>query len=642
MLKRLILAGFLCVLTLAAAGARERITRFVSDVDVQRNGDLVVTETIQVMAEGDAIRHGILRDFPTTYRTKDGARVRVGFDVLEVKRDGASEHYTSEPYGNGVRLRIGDAHRYINGGAHEFVIKYRTTRQIGFFKSFDELYWNVTGTGWAFPIDMAEARINLPARVAFTQTALYTGPDGAHGKDAQIVAQQPGRIVFRTTKGLPYRNGLTVAAAWPKGVVAPPNPLQRLQALLADYPPGQPAALFGGGLVILFYLMAWLAVGRDPRRGTVIPIYAPPEGMSAAAVRYVDTMICDNRCFAAAIIGLGVNGHIKLTGAGGDGEIKHVKSDKPLDAAEKAVEHKLFKENDAVRLDQSDADVINDAKLALWRTLSKTYAGKLFSENKRWSAIGFFASAAVVALIGHAFVTSYREGAGMTAAMAVPLIPIMIGAVAVRNGWRYGGLGGWLRIVGGLVFAGLLMALGVFMAWAKAPNMQAVAPAFAAFVLAPFAVLGFHWLQAPNALGRKIMDQIDGFKLYLSVAEKDRLNFDNPPKETPELFERYLPYAIALDVQNAWAERFAGVLAAAAMTGAGADAWCEDRRWRDDPVGFVGRLGDRLSETIAAASTPSGSSGGGSGGGSSDDSDSGSSGGGSSGGGGGGGGGSGW
>ena len=337
MLKRLILVGFLCVLTLAGAGASERITRFVSDVDVQRNGDLLVTETIQVRAEGAAIRHGILRDFPTTYRAKDGTRVSVGFDVLEVRRDGAPEAYATERLGNGVRIRIGDAKRYLNGGQHEFLIKYRTTRQIGFFKDFDELYWNATGNGWTFPIDEAEARITLPERVAFKQTALYTGPQGAAGKDATIVEQQPGRIVFRTTKGLPYRNGLTVAAAWRKGVVAPPTQLQQLQSLFADRP-GAQSAVFGGALVILFYLTAWLLVGRDPRSGTVIPLFAPPDGMSAAAVRYVDTMNFDNRCFAAAIVGLGVNGHIKLTSTDDDGEIKHIKSDKPLDAAEKAVE----------------------------------------------------------------------------------------------------------------------------------------------------------------------------------------------------------------------------------------------------------------------------------------------------------------
>ena len=603
MLKRLILVSFLCALTLAGARASERITRFVSDVDVQRNGDLLVTETIQVRAEGAAIRHGILRDFPTTYRAKDGTRVVVGFDVLEVRRDGAPEPYATERVGNGVRIRIGDAKRYLNGGPHEYRIKYRTTRQIGFFKDFDELYWNATGNGWTFPIDEAEARITLPERVAFKQTALYTGPQGARGKDAAIVEQQPGRIVFRTTKGLPYRNGLTVAAAWPKGVVAPPTQLQKLQSLFADRP-GASSAIFGGGLVILFYLTAWLLVGRDPRGGAVIPLFAPPEGMSAAAVRYVDTMTYDNRCFAAAIVGLGVNGHLKLTSTDDNGEIKHVKSDQPLDAAEKAVEHGLFKAQPAVKLDRSDADVINDAKMELWRTLSKTYAGKLFNNNALWSYGGFFASAAVVALIGHAFVSNYGNGGpGMAAGMVVPLIPIMIGAVLVRGGWRRGGLGGALRMLGGLILACLFMALGVFLAWAKAPNMQAVFPAFAAFALAPFAVLGFHWLQAPNKLGRQIMDQIEGFKLYLGVAEQDRLNFDNPPKETPELFERFLPYAIALDVQNAWAKRFAGVLAAAAASGAAVATWCGDRRWRDDPESFVDSLSSDLSTTIESASS---------------------------------------
>ena len=93
---------------------------------------------------------------------------------------------------NGVRVRIGSAGRSVNTGSHTYVIRYRTTRQIGFFDSYDELYWNATGTGWTFPIDVAEARINLPDKVEFKQTAFYTGPQGAAGKDATIVEQQPG------------------------------------------------------------------------------------------------------------------------------------------------------------------------------------------------------------------------------------------------------------------------------------------------------------------------------------------------------------------------------------------------------------------------------------------------------------------
>ena len=230
---RITLALGLLFAAIGPAGAAERILRFVSDVKVERNGDLVVTETIAVQAEGNDIRRGILRDFPTSYTRRDGARVEVGFDVQLVTRDGAAENWTTERMSNGVRVRIGSADRLLNTGRHEYVIRYRTTRQIGFFADYDELYWNATGTGWTFAIDQAEARITLPEGVPFRQTALYTGPQGARGQDAVIVEQQPGRIVFRTTKPLPARNGLTVAAAWQKGVVTPPDAAQQAGWLLA-------------------------------------------------------------------------------------------------------------------------------------------------------------------------------------------------------------------------------------------------------------------------------------------------------------------------------------------------------------------------------------------------------------------------
>src|SRR4029077_7191432 len=138
--------------------------------------------------------------------------------VESVRRDGAPETFVTENRANGVRIRIGQTDQTLSTGLHEFVIQYRTTRQIGFFTDFDELYWNATGTGWTFAIDVAEARITLPDAVPFTQAAFYTGPQGARGQDAACVTRQPGLIVFRTTRVLPRENGLTVAAAWQKGL----------------------------------------------------------------------------------------------------------------------------------------------------------------------------------------------------------------------------------------------------------------------------------------------------------------------------------------------------------------------------------------------------------------------------------------
>ena len=127
------------------------------------------------------------------------------------------------------------------------------------------------------------------------------------------------------------------------------------------------------------------------------------------------------------------------------------------------------------------------------------------------------------------------------------------------------------------------------------------------------------------------MDQVEGFKMYLSVAEEERLQLLHPPDKTPELFEKYLPYAFALDVENEWSEQFAEVLAQAAKNGQSyTPTWYDGNSWKSQNFsGLATGLGNNLSNSIAAAATPPSSI-------------SGSGGGGSSGGGGGGGGGSGW
>jgi uncharacterized membrane protein len=146
----------------------------------------------------------------------------------------------------------------------------------------------------------------------------------------------------------------------------------------------------------------------------------------------------------------------------------------------------------------------------------------------------------------------------------------------------------------------------------------------------PLVISSFWWISAPTKEGRAVLDHIAGFKQYLSITERERLDRMTPPEDTPELFERYLPYAIALGVENRWAERFAEVLAAAAARGQSGFGWYSGSSdpW-NNPGRFADDVGSSLASTISSASTAPGSS-------------SGSGGGGSSGGGGGGGGGGGW
>ena len=201
----------------------ERITSYDSDIVVARNGTLTVTETITVYANNDQINHGIYRDFPTRYVDKNGVRVHVRFDVTNVTRDGHSEPYTTEGISNGVRVRIGDKDVIIDPGLHTYTLTYMTARQIGFFDKYDELYWNVTGNGWIFPIDKASATIHLPAGARILQNSYYTGPQGSTDTNAQASEIAAETIRFETTQPLGANEGLTVAVGFAKGAVVPPS-----------------------------------------------------------------------------------------------------------------------------------------------------------------------------------------------------------------------------------------------------------------------------------------------------------------------------------------------------------------------------------------------------------------------------------
>lgn len=629
-LQRLALGLALLLAAIAPAGAVERIVQFISDVAVQRNGDLAVTETIQVEAEGNVIRRGIFRDFPTTYTRQDGTRVVVGFDVGSVTRNGAAENFVIERLANGVRIRIGNADRTIPRGRHTYVIRYRTTRQIGFFADYDELYWNVTGNGWAFPIETAEARITLPEKVTFRQTALYTGPQGGRGKDATVVDQQPGRIVFRTNRVLPPQNGLTVAAAWPKGVVEPPTSAQLTRYWLEDNL-GLIVGALGLALLLAYYAVAWFVVGRDPPVGTIIPLFAPPDGMSPAATRFVDRMSFDNDCFTAAIINLGVKGHLQIVEEDDATTIKKRTGGKPLSPEETGLMANLFAGRSSLLLQQSNHATIGGAKSELSEDLSKAYLGKLFANNFGWSGFGLLLSVLVVGAILLAVAASGYRRDLLTTLVVIAIfgdIFIMIGAGMVFVGWQRFARGKWM-LISGVVLSALVTAVAMVATWMTQPGAANLVLTGTLLTVGAIAAIGFPLLKAPSRSGRKTMDQIEGFREYLSVAEEDRLNLNNPPEKTPELFERFLPYAVALDCQNAWAAKFAGVLAAAGAAAA-AGWYVGTRDWSNDPVSFANHLGSDLSQTISSSSTAPGSS------------DGGSSGGGSSGGGGGGGGGGGW
>ena len=628
----------LVFLTLAspALAQEERIDNFVSDIVVHPDSTLTVTETITVTSTGDTIKRGIVREFPTIYRSRSGNTVWVGFEVVGVQRDGHREPYHIEGASNGKKVYIGDKDVMIDHGVHVFVLSYRTNRQLGYFDNFDELYWNVTGNGWRLPIDRAEARITLPPGATLLQHAGYTGPQGSQEQNFDFRQESDGKVIFTTTRPMALHEGLTVAVAWPKGLVSKPTAWQWVGWVLSD-DTSLDAALVGLLLVLAYYLFVWFRVGRDPARGTIIPLFAPPQGLSPAACRFLERRGFDNTAFAAAVVDLAVKGTLAIEEKSGFtlSRRKDAGDDK-LSPDESALAQGLFAGDEQIAVKASHYAALHRAREALRDSLAGDWGKGYFRTNRN-----YFLPGVGVSLLSLILVATTSNDTGMAIFIMIWLSIWTAGCAAlgsaVFSSWRFvaearGSIRKGLQVVPALImtaFAVPFVAGELYGLWLiSGHSPPAVVVVAVLLLLNPI----FFWLlEAPTVTGRRLMDQIEGFRLYLSVAEKERMALLDTPERTPELFEKYLPYALALGVDQKWSEQFADVLGKAGETGAQySPTWYSGGSWQHlGATGLASQLAGSLASSISSSSTSSGSS-------------SGSSGGGSSGGGGGGGGGGGW
>jgi len=566
-MKRILLTLATCTgfafLPLRSSAAQERIRSYDTRVDIRRDGSVDVTERITVVAEGQQIRRGIYRDFPTRYTDRFNNRVKVDLEVIGVERNGRQEPWFTEGMSNGVRINTGNDNFLTVPAEYIYTIRYRTTRQLGFFDDHDELYWNAIGTGWVFPIESGSVEVRLPEPVPVERLSAegYTGPQGAKG--TAYVADLPAAGVarYRLTAPLAPYEGFTIVMTFPKGLIAAPSGSDKAQWFLRDNR-GVLVALAGFVLLMLYMVREWRRVGRDPQKGVVIARYEPRPGQTPAGLRFMSRMGYDMRCFSADVLALAVNGYVRI-----HREKKFLKDEwrldrgnketnAPIEASQAALHARLFSGRQSLVLKNTNASVVSAVKEAHTKALTSEFQPKYFNRNgkKVGMAVVIAVATGLVAFIG-------SGGSG------IPAILVILG----------------LMIVSLVVFARLV--------------------------------------RAPTVQGRALLDEIEGLKLYMKVAERDELAQSRGPDEPPLdalRYEAMLPFAVALEVEDAWTDKFTqAVGAAAAAETANGMTWYSGRGPISNLGDFSNAIGSSLSSTISSASNPPGSSSGSGGGGSS-------------------------
>lgn len=549
--------------TVYKASDIEVIKSFHSDIVINKDSTMEVTETIKIVSAGENIKHGIFREFPTRYNDNNGNNYNVGFNVISVTRDGNNEEYEVSQEDNGKKITIGSKDVILANGEHTYTIVYTTNRQLGYFNNNDQLFWNVTGNGWGFPIEEASASVTIPKALDNSTSSLggYTGIKGSTEKNLEYSIDTNGNAFFKTTKVLNAEEGLSIIVTFPKGIVNEPSASDIASYWVRDNT-GTLVICIGAAVSLCIYLFGWIKYGRDPKKGTIIPLYAPPGDLPPEDLRYIRNMGgYDNKILTAAIINMAVNECIMIEETKDKSRkeytITKIEENSTRLSAVEEVMYKVMPETLELKHEYNPA--IPKIIEKLRNELSRTYKNTYFNSNS-----GF-----------------------LLAGIAIALISAFVGFIIFNDSLS--------EVV---VIPGIILLAEHFVFW--------------------------FLLKAPTVEGRKLLDEIEGFKLFLSFTEKDRLNLLNPPDQTPELFEKYLPYALALDVEQKWSKQFSRMFSQMEEDGiAYSPLWYTGSAWDiNNAANFSDSFNKSFSTEISSASVSPGStsgfdssSGGGGGGG---------------------------
>jgi uncharacterized membrane protein YgcG len=505
-LRGIVVLLLLAIFAAVPANARTLVFKhFDAQIQVRADGTIDVTEVMEAQFTG--AWHGIYRSIPVEYTDDAGLNYTLLLDEISATdRDGQKLKLEQDREGRYIKFKI-----YVpeaEDATRTILLHYRVLDAVRFFRDYDELYWNVTGNEWQDPIELVTAHIEFPAGITGLHAIAYTGVTGSRTEDARVEISD-NFVDIRSTRRLGYRQGLTAVAGFDKGFVqAPSRSMQLMRFLKSNSPLLIP--------LIAFFVMLWLwwTRGRDPQRQAISVQYEPPDKLTPGECGTLVDNEAAMRDITATLVDLAVKGYLTI---------------------EQKEESHL-----------------------LGLTHSKDYILHMKKPPGEWAAARSHEQEMLAAL--------FDEGASPVVALSdlqnhfytcLPAIRDRIFSALMQDGYylhrpdtvRQGYFGAGLVIGGLMVFGGV----GYF--------QNATGIAAGSWILAGIAsglvICVFGWFMSARTIaGARALEKVLGFEQFLGRVEKDQIE---RLEKTPELFEKYLPYAMALKVEKKWVQAFSGI-----------------------------------------------------------------------------------
>jgi len=419
----------------------------------------------------------------------------IELELQKVTRDGNNENYTISYDGSNETIKIGDAN--INTtGEHTYNILYKVRGAVGYFDNYDELYWNITGNNWPVVIESVSASIELSQTVDIAKIQSSCYFGILGAKDKCITNISNNIIVASSSRLLNTGEGLTIALGFPKGTVYQPTKLENTLSVIKDN-----IILLFPIIVFIIMFLIWRKYGKDPKGlSTIIAEYEPPEGMKPTLVGSLVDGRVDSRDITAGLIYLAEQGFLKIS-----------RVEKYL-SGEDISDYKIeLIKNDISKLEKIEKNILTlffENNLNICNTIKisklKDFKGIIKDVYQEMADKGFYEKNPNKAKLPY----------------------LLLGPV--------------------------ILFLGVFL---FSELMGIISSIVSGLIIFIFGTL----MNKKTKLGVETRSHILGFKEFLSMTEKDRLDFHNAPEKNPEQFMKFLSYAIALKVEKKWAKQFEGI-----------------------------------------------------------------------------------
>ncbi|MGB2667835.1 MAG: DUF2207 domain-containing protein [Candidatus Acidiferrum sp.] len=483
-----------------------RLLKFHSDIAVLADSSVNVTENLTFQFIGGPW-HGIYRTIPVEYAGPNGLNYSLFLDVKRV----------TDENGNKLKYETSRQRQYLefkiyipdaDNSTHTISIEYTVRDALRFFDDHDELYWNITGDEWPIPIDQASAHIVLPDGTSDIRANAFTGAYKSAGRNA-TVAIVGTAVDVRTISPLGIHEGLTVAVAFDKGTVREPTAVSQFFLYLRSNWP----------LVIPFFVFPlmfwwWWTRGRDPRLRPIAAQYEPPDQLTPGEVGTLIDNSVDMRDITASIVDLAVRGYIVIQ--------------------EQQKDHLLgltHSKDYQFHLQKSQAD------WAPLKSHEQDLLGGLFPNGQAGDVVS-------LADLHNRF---YQNIAGIKNQIFGSLVGK--GYYARRPDSVRASYIGFGIVAGFLVFAAGN--------WFAHTYGMAPLPFVIAAILTGLIICGFGWfMPARTQSGATALEKILGFEDFLNHVEADRFN---RTIKTPDMFEKFLPFAMALGVEKNWSKAFQNI-----------------------------------------------------------------------------------